>query len=248
MTMDMTKQPVVYSLPGMAEAAVKSVTYAEGRTLDVYAAAGSKLLPVVVFVSGYPDPGMEQFTGKKLKDWAGYVAWSRLVAASGMAAVAYANRDPRDVVEVLRYLREHGEELGIDASRIAVWGCSGNAPMALSLLMTEPLRCGVLAYGFLLDAGAAAARFHFVDATAGKSVDDLPRDLPLFIARAGKDEMPGLNDSIDRFVAGALARNLPLTLVNNPTAPHAFDLVDDSEATREVIRRILAFLAFHLGA
>ena len=75
-----------------------------------------------------------------------------------------------------------------------------------------------------------------------------PRDLPLFIARAGKDEMPGLNDSIDRFVAGALARNLPLTLVNHPTAPHAFDLVDDSEATREVIRRILAFLAFHLGA
>ena len=65
--------------------------------------------------------------------------------------------------------------------------------------------------------------------------------------RAGRDEFPHLNETIDRFVIKALARNLPVTLVNHAEAPHAFDLLQDSETSREVIRQILAFLRFHLG-
>jgi len=40
------------------------------------------------------------------------------------------------------------------------------------------------------------------------------------------------------------ARN---TFVNHETAPHAFDLVTDSETTREIIRQILAFMRAHLA-
>ena len=40
----------------------------------------------------------------------------------------------------------------------------------------------------------------------GRSADDLPRDLPLLVVRAGKDETPGLNASVDAFVRDALAR------------------------------------------
>jgi hypothetical protein len=43
-------------------------------------------------------------------------------------------------------------------------------------------------------------------------------------------------------VAHALARNLPITLVNHATGPHSFDLSDDSETSRGVIRGILAFI------
>jgi hypothetical protein len=39
-----------------------------------------------------------------------------------------------------------------------------------------------------------------------------------------------------------------LQLINQAAAPLAFDLFDDSEATREVIRNILTFLRFHLRA
>jgi hypothetical protein len=42
--------------------------------------------------------------------------------------------------------------------------------------------------------------------------------------------------------------NLPVSLVNHATGPHAFDLFDDSVTSREIIRRILAFLQFHLLA
>jgi hypothetical protein len=40
-------------------------------------------------------------------------------------------------------------------------------------------------------------------------------------------------------VAGALARDLPITLVNRAGAAHAFDISEDSEAIREAIRGAL---------
>jgi hypothetical protein len=71
--------------------------------------------------------------------------------------------------------------------------------------------------------------------------------VPLFIARAGRDESPRLNEKLDRFVGDALARNLPITLVNHPEGPHAFDLFHDSAMTRAVIRQVLAFLQTSLS-
>jgi hypothetical protein len=94
----------------------------------------------------------------------------------------------------------------------------------------------------------ATAKFGFVNACAGKTVADVARDVPLFVARAGRDQMPGVNASLDAFVTSALLHNLPLTLVNHPTGPHAFDLFDPSEMSRDVVRRLLAFLQFHLQA
>lgn len=93
----------------------------------------------------------------------------------------------------------------------------------------------------------AAKQFGFVNPCAGKSVDDLLQDVPLFIVRAGQDQFPHLNEMIDRFVARALARNLPVTVVNHAAAPHAFDLMHDSETSREIIRQMLAFMRFHLS-
>ena len=36
-------------------------------------------------------------------------------------------------------------------------------------------------------------------------------------------------------------------MINHAGAPHAFDLFEDSEATREIIREILRFMQFHLS-
>jgi hypothetical protein len=147
--------------------------------------------------------------------------------------------------------------LGIDEQRVGLLAFSGNVPLALSVLMRdgqEQMKCAVLQNGYMLDldgstaVAAAASQWKFVNASAGKTVDDLPPDLPLFIARAGQDAMPGLNDALDRFMAHALARNLPVTFVNHRTGPHAFDVLDDSEISREVIRQMLAFMRFHLAS
>jgi len=110
---------------------------------------------------------------------------------------------------------------------------SGHVPVALSLFMQERnhfLKCACFCYGYMLDrtgeavVSEASAKWKFKNPWAGKSVDDLPRHLPVFVARAGQDQMPRLNDTIDWFLADAMIHNLPVSFVNHHNAPHAFDL------------------------
>ena len=62
------------------------------------------------------------------------------------------------------------------------------------------------------------------------------------MARAGQDQFPRLNETLDAFVAEALRRNAPLTFANHPEGAHAFDIVDDGARTREIIGMTVAFL------
>jgi hypothetical protein len=67
---------------------------------------------------------------------------------------------------------------------------------------------------------------------------------PIFIARAGLDDKE-LNDGIDRFVQLALSKNLTLDVVNHATGHHAFDIEDNNERSRDIIKRTLDFIRSH---
>jgi hypothetical protein len=259
-----SKKRVVYAIPGVEKVTVRRdveyrTTDSGGLTMDVYHPPGqttASRTPAVVLVAGFPDEGVQRIVGCKFKEMGWTVSWARLIAASGMAAVAYTNREPvRDLHALLGHVRQNGVSLGIDESRIGLFASSGNVPLALSVLMEgdrESLKCAVLCYGYTLDLDAstgvaeAAKKFGFVNPGAGRSVDDLPKDKPLFMVRSGRDETPRLNEALDRFVARALHRNLPLTFTNHAESPHAFDLVHDSETSREIVRQILSFLRSQL--
>ena len=71
---------------------------------------------------------------------------------------------------------------------------------------------------------------------------------PMFIARAGRDEVPTMNDSIDRFMKEALAKNIAITLANHPQGVHSFDNQNNDDRSREIIRDALDFMKAHLGA
>ena len=58
--------------------------------------------------------------------------------------------------------------------------------------------------------------------------------------RAGKDTEL-LNSGIAGFASKALARNVPLTVVNLPHAQHGFDLFDDTDWARAAIERAFEF-------
>jgi hypothetical protein len=259
-----SKKMVGHRISGMDDVRVRRdvefpAASAGALTMDIYyppeVERGART-PAVVFVAGFPDVGFEARVGCKFKETGSSVSWGRLTAASGLVSITYTNRDPaEDVHALLRYVRQNAAALGVDETRLGVWASSGNVPLALSLLMKEDreyLKCAVLCYGYMLDlegatgVAEAARMFGFVNACAGRSVNDLPQALPLFIARAGRDELPHLNETLDRFLSAALARNLPLTFVNHHDAPHAFDLLHDSETSREIVRQILAFMRFHL--
>ena len=229
----------------------------EALTLDVYRPAHAARLPAVLFVTGYPDQGTRRVVGCNAKDMASYTSWARLMAASGLVAVTYVNRNPTTAVhDVLGYLHAHADTLGVDTSRLGLWSCSGNVPNALAALIElgPAVACAALCYGYMLDLGDSTAvaegakTFRFVNPTQGRSMEDLPGDVPLLVVRAGRDETPGLNDSIDRFVEAALARNLPVTVTNHHRGPHAFDIVEDSATTRGIVTQILAFMRLHLRA
>jgi hypothetical protein len=261
---DIRKKTVVYEMPGMdAVRILRDVEYSKSDTgaemMDIYYPAdveSEARVPAVIIVAGYPDPGFEAKVGCKFKEMGSSVSWGRLIAASGLTAITYANREPiSSAAALLQHLRQNSASLGIDENRIGLWASSGNVPLALGLLMEgEYLKCAALCYGYLLDLDGArgvskmSAMFGFANPCAGKSVDDLPKNVPLLIVRAGRDQMPHLNETIDRFLPRALACNLPFRLVNHSAAPHAFDLSDDSETSREIIRQVLSFMRFHLSA
>jgi dienelactone hydrolase len=259
-----SKKRVVYTIPGMDAVTVRrNEPYREtdtgALTMDLYYPPDSRSAgnPAVVFVTGFSDIGAEKMLGCKLKEMGSYTSWAQLVAASGLVGITYANREPAaDAGAVLQHIRGNARSLEIDENRIGVWACSGSGPTALSVLIESghdsSVKCAVFCYPYTLDldrstrVADAAGQFGFVNPCAGKTANDLPRDVPLFFARAGQDRMPGLNEALDRFLGNAMRENLPITFVNHPAAPHAFDLFDNSESSREIIKRILTFFQFHL--
>ncbi len=261
---DISKKKVVYEMPGMDAVTIRrDVEYrktdSDILTMDIYYPSDLKSgarTPAVIIVTGYPDLGFETVVGCKFKEMGSSVSWGQLMAATGLAAITYTNREPAaDLHALLDYVQQNSESLGIDETRIGLWSSSGNVPLALSILIREAqeyLKCAVLCYGYTLDLEGAtnvaemSKAVGFVNPCAGSLVDDLPKHIPLFIARAGQDELPHLNETLDRFLLKALTCNLPITFVNHAAAPHAFDLLHDSEVTREIIKQVLAFMKFHL--
>lgn len=261
-----SKRRVIYRIPDMDAVTIRrDVEYlANGTgtlTMDIYYPPDSKSearIPAVVFVSGFSDVGFQKMLGCKQKEMGSYISWAQLTAASGLIAITYTTREPAaDIYDLLQHVRQSAASLNIDENRIGVWACSGNVPNALSVLIREAgdyLKCAVMCYGYMLDlegdtvVAEAAKQWGFVNPCAGKSVADLPQEMPLFIVRAGQDQMPHLNATIDRFVDKALSRNLPIMFTNHAAAPHAFDLLHDSETSREIIRQMLAFMRVHLLA
>jgi hypothetical protein len=118
--------------------------------------------------------------------------------------------------DAIALLKHHGSPIGI-------WATSGHSRVALQALAHA--KCGVL-----------------TNPIVGEQVPDQP----VFIVRSGNDETPGLNAALDRFAARALAENKPLTLVNYPDAPHAFDLVLPRPETRRILQQGVEFLRAHL--
>ena len=229
-------------------------------TLDVYAPARrspSVALPAIVLVAGYSDLGYENFMGCRFKDMAMSTTWARLVASFGMIAVTYGNARPAEDLQAM--LRTCASTPPSSASMPSGWPCggmSGNGPLgardagrlaAPAAFAARVFSCAYLAdLDGATDVAAAAAQWRFTYPD-GFAVENLPADLPVFIARAGQEQDPGLNRAVDRLVAALLATNRPVTCVNFAAAPHGFELFHDTLETREVIRQMMRFARFHLA-
>jgi hypothetical protein len=256
---EIARKKVVYLLPGMESCPVRRdipFRQAGDQTpplMDIYyppAIATGTAVPVVVNAFGFPDPLSQ------IRAYGPMTSWARLIAASGMAAVLYGTITPADDIHtVLDYLRRNATSLDLDERRIGLFATSGSVAVALAALMRDgDLRCAVLLSGYTFDVPGstvfadASREYGYVYATEGRSINELPADVPLLVVRAGLDQFPGVNAGLDQFAANALALNLPLTFVNHATGLHGFEYDEDSVASRGIVQHVLAFLRLHTFA
>ncbi len=260
--------PVVYRLPGMDTVTVHAnLKYSEVDNpfllMDVYTPRGlsaGDLRPIVMLIHGAAGA---QY---KPKDWGLFQSWGRLVAAAGMVAVMFTHRlgYPKpllaeaalDVSDALSYIRSNADTFNADPARVALVAWSGGGPLLSTAMREKPsfVRGLVALYGYL-DIQRSPSHIEnetpeclTVFSPISYLHGDMSSMVPLFVARAGQDEIPMMNDSIDRFLSAATAANAPLTYMNHPFGEHGFDNQNDDDRSREIIRSALAFLSTHLGA
>jgi acetyl esterase/lipase len=250
--LERARKPIVYRTPRMDEAMVHSnlkyTDTAEPRLLmDIYAppntSTGSKRAGVLMIHGGVPAP-------LPVKDMGIFQSWGRLIAAHDMIAMSFTHRlqwplahlpeSAADVRSALDFARSNAAKFGIDADRLCVmaWSAGG---LLLSVAVAdrrEYVRCQVAFYP-LLEAEPMAENFALRKYARAHPFP------PLFIARAGNDANAGLNDRLDRFTSDAIAANAPITFVNHPTGLHGFDVDNDDERSKEIIRSTLTFLQAH---
>ena len=258
--------PVVYRVPGMEKVKViENLKYAKSDDpnilMDVYLPpnlAKAEKRPAVIFIHG---GGKPEWTAK---DWGIYKTWGRLIAASGFVGVTFTHRleyrsksslenAAQDVRDAISYVRANADKFSTDKDRICLIAYSAGGPM-LSLAMrgdTPFVRCLVGFYAFMdiqqsdyqkTEKPETVMEFSPITYLR-KNANKIP---PIFIARAGRDQVPTMNDSIDRFISEALAENITLNFANHPQGVHGFDNQNDDERSRGIIREAIEFINIHL--
>lgn len=264
---ELAKKRIVYEAPGMEQVRVvenrvyKTVDGLD-LLLDIYypedLQAGEKR-PAVLLVHGL---GRFEMI-KHIKNSGQYTSWGRLIAAQGLIAVTFNHRSPdehvslsdvaNDVDVLVEHVRTHAEELQIDKDTLAICAYSAGVPLGTrSALLNAPehVKCVVSYYG-PLDLQAIKDDWRLTDQEVAELSaitylrENSAKLPPMLITKAGIDH-PTITTSIDSFIAEASAKNITLDYMTHPAGQHAFDLFNNVERSREIIKRTLEFLKTHL--
>jgi dienelactone hydrolase len=230
--------PVVYSIPGMEGITVRKDLVYDSTTplkkMDVYYPtdfqSGSQR-PAVILVHWRASPD------ENLKDTAPFTSWGQLVAASGMIAVTFRWDNSEDVEHLIQSVRTNAGELGISQDRLCLFAfCAGVPPAMRAAIRDTPdyVRCGVAYYGDM-SVPLAEIKYEPADQVA-----------PLLIVMAANDvSVPA--DKNNPFIDYATSHGAQVELLIHPSGVHKFDIYNDDEQSRDIIKKTLEFLQTHLG-
>jgi hypothetical protein len=201
------------------------VPYAAGDTaklrMDVYRPSGasSTASPALIFFNGTGLPRKAEV----------YAGWGRTAASKGLVAIVPDLRPDsaaQDFQRLLTYLAAHAAAHGIDRAAMVLYAASANVHTAFPIV-EDPKQTAIV-----------AAVMYYGTAP----VTQFRRDLPVLYVRAGLDR-PDMTANTPSSILGlatlAISQNAPLTLLNNAAGHHAFEIVDDDAATRDVIDRTI---------
>jgi tetratricopeptide (TPR) repeat protein len=234
--LDATYWGVVYDIPETKHVKVTpDVTYFKDASLDlkidIYSPAGAKpaeKLPAVIFLNAIGDR-----PDSRVKSWAIYKSWPRLIAAHGMIGIsmdADGTRIQDSLKALFAFIASDGSRHGIDADRLGVYAASANVSQSTNYLMSDGAAKGI----------KAAALFY-----GGIPEATIRRDLPvLFILAEG--DMAGFGQRAIPLWQRVTEARAPWTLVFASRQPHAFDAFEDSDESRRLVKQAIDFWKTHL--
>jgi acetyl esterase/lipase len=237
--------------------------------MDVYRPPGAPVTrrPALLFVHG----GLvARQAGPVPTSWPSYRSWGRLATAAGLVGVVFNHRmttdeniieAATDVSAAVDYVRANAATLGIDTERLCVAVYSAGGPLASVFMraQTPGIRCLVLFYPYL-DLEHMRSQSPFRPAHPAAHVDSLvprysPAHLltvapghlpPIFLAMAGADAIPRLNESIERFMRAAIANRVDIDFALHRRGDHGFDQRNHDARTGEILERVLSFVTRHV--
>jgi Flp pilus assembly protein TadD len=238
--LDARRWGLVYNVPATSAVTVRrNVPYrirgTDTLAIDVYAppraarvGGSAPLLPVVVFVNAVGDERPD-----RVKNWAIYRDWPRLVAAHGMIGISMdAERDSiQSSLHALFSMLSGGRAaaLGIDSTRIGLYAASANVGGTLQYLGSgrapAAIRAAALYYG-------------------GVPQQPLPRIPTLVVVAQG--DVPRMRPHLDSLWKAVIDSAAPWTLHFGRSLPHAFDALTANDDARRTIQQTIAFWRSHL--
>jgi hypothetical protein len=262
--LELPQKRIVYQIPEMGNVITHNgVVYHSTNGIDLNAdiylppaTDDNAKFPLVILVNDYPDSIVKNVWGCDQKDLKLFISWGELIAASGMAAVAYQSQFSfAETDSLINFLSENAERYRIDMDRLCVFGASANTLAAQSLMEKDDLKikCGILYYGILLtpdlkyyaaiDSAATMYGFYWNDLTP---ITSIPSNIPLLVTKAGKDQFEIVTKTTDHFVSEAIKLNADLTYIQYPEGQHDFDILDNTKTSKLIIRQTVDFLTTHL--
>ena len=225
--LDATSWGVVYDTPATKHVKVRNeVPYLGSLAIDIYSPpdlkAGEKR-PAVVFINAIGDRG-----DNKVKSWAIYQSWPRLVAAHGMIGVSM-DADGARIQESLRgvfdFLTKQGAQHGVDGERLGLYAASANVRGTYEYLIGDNAAPGI-----------RAAALYYGGVPTGRMRADLP---VLFIVAQG--DAPGMGEPLGGLWRRVVEAKAPWSLLFASNLPHGFDAFSDNDDSRRIIQQSLAF-------
>jgi hypothetical protein len=256
------KGSIVYEIAGQNDVIVKKdFIYHNDLKLDIYYPPRfgfQTKLPAVIIVLGYTDEAGKKLVGSEFRSYAYFTSWSRVIAASGLAAIIYQSTDPeKDIIALLNYIDSNSDKILIDQDRLAAFSVSAHTPTMISTSLGNTptnFKCAAALYGFFLTNDFKyLPQIDSISQYRGFKTPRLPdpvnwrEDLAILIIRAGKDNVPFINQSLSTFYEDAMIQNLPVTLINYPTGLHGFDVYNNNETTRQIIKNTIDFWKYNLN-
>lgn len=259
---DNTQRRAVYSLLYMEQAKVRqNLTYktVDGSDLkmDAYYPANfqnNSRLPAVIFVHGDASPSQL----KNAKDWGVFVSYGQLMAASNLIGISFTHRSSenftkmedvaKDIDDLVAYVRNNADALNIDKDRICMWFFSAGGTLLRMPLRDKPsfVRCLVADYPWMgIPPGKATDEVVKAFTPASYLNGDYRGSAPMLVVRAGQDD-PIINQLTDNFIRDAQAQSAPVEVINYPEGHHGFDVRDDNDKSREIIKKTIEFVEKHL--